>query len=667
MKQLVTLKSFAVLFCMMFVLSVNAQTTVTWPLQSTRTPDVTSGTGWTAANQVIMNGDITPTPALVYLKHNSYLAGKAVGGLNAAQRVSAYTQTSTFLTYNANYYIEYSVTPVSGYKLNVSDVSFDIGSASTDNGKAAFYYSTDNFSTQTVIGGYSNTSPLSVGRLTSDLLTVANQYSFSSLGVSNADSFKFRIYLWVTSNSTSARNFTHSNMKITFTANEVVGCVDAIVSNPSATQICENGGTASMSVVGGGSAPVYQWEYSPDNGVTTWSNVVDGTSANITFSGATSNSLGFTASSGAQNGYYRCIVTSTCSGNTTTATSQSALLTVNQPSVAGTAVASAAAVAWGQSGAVTLSGHTGNVQWQQSAEFGTNWTDISGATSAVLTTPAITAKTYYRAKISSGVCSSVYSNVDSVSVSSFPDAGANRTWNFSALDGSSNLIWNDWLTISGNNRMQNGLVIYANAAKTLGVTASSSAPYTHRVKFDKSVPTFDVNGKPVFYAIGFPVSNKGTLTIALTSGSNTADGSVKLYHYNVDNTPRTSELAMLTSPMTVPQVNDTLTYYYNGSMGAGEIIIAQATAAQGTNILEMNWTPDLSTSLEDAFKKSDFSVINKMIYFKNNVTAEVYTLNGSKLIEINDRNFLNLSGFNPGCYLLRINKNSNSITYKLLF
>lgn len=59
---------------------------------------------------------------------------------------------------------------------------------------------------------------------------------------------------------------------------------------------------------------------------------------------------------------------------------------------------------------ITLSGHTGSIQWQSSPDNST-WTDMSGKTTNTLSLGTLSATTYYRAKVTSGVCSDAFSSV----------------------------------------------------------------------------------------------------------------------------------------------------------------------------------------------------------------------------------------------------------------
>ena len=137
----------------------------------------------------------------------------------------------------------------------------------------------------------------------------------------------------------------------------------------------------------------YQWQSSDDG--STWSDI----------SGATSTSYAPpTTSVGTV--YYRCVVTSTASGLSKTATSATASFTVNstptanittQPSDAVKFVGSAASVS------VTATGNSLSYQWYSSAD-GVNFTAISGATSASYTYPtSSTGTTYYKCVITNAL------------------------------------------------------------------------------------------------------------------------------------------------------------------------------------------------------------------------------------------------------------------------
>ncbi len=100
-------------------------------------------------------------------------------------------------------------------------------------------------------------------------------------------------------------------------------------------------------------------------------------------------------------------------------------ITLNAASASGTA-ASAQTICTGSSPAnITLSGYTGTIQWQYSNDGSTGWTDISGATSATLTSAqmgTLTADRWYRAVVTNSPCASANSNSVKITVNTAPSA-----------------------------------------------------------------------------------------------------------------------------------------------------------------------------------------------------------------------------------------------------
>ena len=108
-------------------------------------------------------------------------------------------------------------------------------------------------------------------------------------------------------------------------------------------------------------------------------------------------------------------------GNCSNTASKS--LIINQLPVGGNATATATNFCAGIGTTITLSAYNGTIQWQQSSDGITGWTNVSGgngATSTIYTTPILTTTTYYMAVLSSGVCATVNSTVATVSVNPLP-------------------------------------------------------------------------------------------------------------------------------------------------------------------------------------------------------------------------------------------------------
>ena len=111
--------------------------------------------------------------------------------------------------------------------------------------------------------------------------------------------------------------------------------------------------------------------------------------------------------------YFRAQSAAGCWG-----TPGSAAVIINNPPAAGTATATATTLCYGSGTTITLSGYTGIIQWQQSVDGSTGWTNViggSGANTATYTTPIpLTATTYYMAVVSSSGCTSANSNTTEV-------------------------------------------------------------------------------------------------------------------------------------------------------------------------------------------------------------------------------------------------------------
>ncbi len=104
-------------------------------------------------------------------------------------------------------------------------------------------------------------------------------------------------------------------------------------------------------------------------------------------------------------------------------TNVSGVLNVNSASASGTASAANSSLCSGSSTTLSLSGNTGTIQWQQSLNGTSGWTNVtggSGATTSSYTTPNLTVTTYYRAVVTSGVCSAANSNAVTVAVNPLP-------------------------------------------------------------------------------------------------------------------------------------------------------------------------------------------------------------------------------------------------------
>lgn len=182
----------------------------------------------------------------------------------------------------------------------------------------------------------------------------------------------------------------------------VLTVTNAVVVNnqPANVTIC-SGGTATFTVNASGSIVSYQWQFST-NGGGSYSNVPSApSSATLTVAGATAS----------LNGYlYRCIITGSCNS----VTSNAAELTVQTPpsittQPAGASICAATNITF----SVSADGSLLTYQWQLSTDGGTNYNNVTGATTNQLTVSnaAVSQNNHRYRCIVSGACTpSVTSN-----------------------------------------------------------------------------------------------------------------------------------------------------------------------------------------------------------------------------------------------------------------
>jgi len=146
----------------------------------------------------------------------------------------------------------------------------------------------------------------------------------------------------------------------------------AITTQPADAAMCEDGGSASFTVVAKGTAPFYyQWQYYTGSA---WENVTDGTPAGSVYSGASTDRLDVSGITAAGNYQYRCYITN-C-GGTGAATSNAAALTVNSlPEKP--VIISSGSTTFCDGGSITLTSSSGNSY---------NWSTGATTQSIVVTT-----------------------------------------------------------------------------------------------------------------------------------------------------------------------------------------------------------------------------------------------------------------------------------------
>ncbi len=210
----------------------------------------------------------------------------------------------------------------------------------------------------------------------------------------------------------------------------------------------------------------------------------------------------------------------------------------------------------GNTTTLTLANNVGTIQWQSSAD-NLAWNNISGATSANYTTPALTANTYYRAVVTSGTCPSATTSAITVTVSTAPSAG----------------------TLSGTQTVCVGGTTTFSSTVSGGTWSSS----------DTSIATVDSNGVVTGVCGAITASNLNNPTNVANAGAGDRVGQ----SFTATTSGNLSAIKLTLWPNGSPQL---VLREYNGSVLASAFdgaIIATSNAA--TNMPSIaNWQ-DMST------------------------------------------------------------------------
>ncbi len=204
-----------------------------------------------------------------------------------------------------------------------------------------------------------------------------------------------------------------SGGNVTITYTDITNCTQtaSIQVDPTAvggtatatsTNLCTN---TSTTISLSGNTGTIQWQSSPD-GSTSWTNIGGANSSPFTTPTLTTGTY-----------YYRALVTS--GACVATDTSNVVTISVSPTPVAGTAKATPDTICAGSNSLLKLNGSTGTIQWQESSNGTNGWVNINGATggtTANCTTANLNTTMYYKAILSSGVCTNAESGVIAVVV-----------------------------------------------------------------------------------------------------------------------------------------------------------------------------------------------------------------------------------------------------------
>ncbi|MDQ3191992.1 MAG: gliding motility-associated C-terminal domain-containing protein [Bacteroidota bacterium] len=287
---------------------------------------------------------------------------------------------------------------------------------------------------------------------------------------------------------------------------------------PNATTVCSgaNSGTITLS---GQSGSIVRWEFSINSGIT-WTNIVN-TTTTQSYTNLTATRL------------YRVRVQS---AGCPALYSDTATVTINPPTVAGTLSSSATVCSGSNSGTMSLSGFSGGiVRWEFSINSGSTWTNIANITNTENYTN-LTTTTSYRVRVQNGICPALYSNTIDITVNPLTvggsiagtttvcgttnsgsltlggNTGGVQQWESSIDNGTT------WNTIANTTTSEN----YSNLSNTTWFRASLQSGVCAQAYSDTAIVTVapaTVAGILSAAATVCSGTNSGTLTLAGHSGS----------------------------------------------------------------------------------------------------------------------------------------------------
>jgi hypothetical protein len=224
------------------------------------------------------------------------------------------------------------------------------------------------------------------------------------------------------------------------------------------------------------------------------------------------------------NNYLRMYTTNTTPAYNVWSVASSALAaTVNPLSVSGTATATSPALYTGNGTTITLAGYTGTIHWEQSADGSTGWANVtggSGETTATYTTPTLTTGTYYyRAIVTSGVCSTSTSNTATVTVTEPLSAAAVTVGSWTSGTGSfapqaiSTTSGEQSFTVSGTD-LDGDIVLAPPAGFEVSLTSGSGfVNSTSSISITPTTKTVGVTTIYVRFVPGSILTTSGNITI----------------------------------------------------------------------------------------------------------------------------------------------------------
>ena len=339
--------------------------------------------------------------------------------------------------------------------------------------------------------------------------------------------------------------------------------------SPAASTVCSGSNSGAL-VLTGQTGNVLFWQYST-NGGTTWTNITNATT--------TLNYLNLTATT-----TYRALVQS---GNCPQQWSANATVTVGTSTVAGSVTSNATVCSGANSGTLTLSGHTGTIQyWEYSTNGGTTWTNIANVTTSQGYSN-LTATTMYRANVKNGSCTALNPTAATITVN--PGSSGGTTSPKSQVCSGSN---SGTITLSGHvgtvqrwESSTDGLswTNIVNTTTSQGYTNITATTYYRAVvqngscaSANSTIDTISVDALSVGGSISSSSSvcygnNSGTLTLG---GNN---GTVVRWEFSTNNGVTYNTVANTTS--SYDYLNLTLTTLFRAVVKNGSCNTANSSSA----------------------------------------------------------------------------------------
>ena len=187
---------------------------------------------------------------------------------------------------------------------------------------------------------------------------------------------------------------TQGSATVTITANPI-----ASTSISGTTNICE-GTSTTLTAVGGSNS--YQWQTGSCGGS------IAGTASTLTVSPSVTTTYYLRRANGS------CVSSCVSTTVTVTNTTQDIIL----PTTYTGSITGGNSITSGNTATLTISGHSGTIAWQSSTN-NTTFTDV-GSSATSYTSGALSATTYYRAKVVSNTCKFNYTNTNAVIVNPAP-------------------------------------------------------------------------------------------------------------------------------------------------------------------------------------------------------------------------------------------------------